>query len=397
MLYLFSFLKSLQFFGSVTVPFYLQRMSFSYTQMFLMEMIFSVSLFLFEIPTGVVADRFGRRASIFVGSICFGSSFVIIGLTHSVIVFAIAQVLGAFGMSLISGADSALVYENSKLKGKTDKQAAVVASRYDAFSTTACLIAMPLGSVFVSIFQKEGITSSAYLNSLGATMWITGLVTILSAFLILFVKEPPVSAKQNGVSSFQHAVQGVLILFKNKSLTRVSFNYSIISGLTFLMFWMYQSLLTENGFPISINGFISSGFNLGGILILLATGIVIKKLGVKRTTFLTSFIPGVLYILLFVFPTSKVVILLAIFGITIIRFFRRPLFTTLINNQIDNENRATVLSGISMFERIVISIMYPIAGFLLDYASRFFYLFIGIVILIVSFFVRIDDTDSFSN
>ena len=109
------------------------------------------------------------------------------------------------------------------------------------------------------------------------------------------------------------------------------------------MFWMYQSLLTENGFPISVNGFISSGFNLGGILILLATGIVIKKLGVKRTTFLTSFIPGVLYILLFVFPTSKVVILLAIFGITIIRFFRRTLFTTLINNQIDNENRATVL------------------------------------------------------
>ena len=88
---------------------------------------------------------------------------MIIGLTHSVIVFAIAQVLGAFGMSLISGADSALVYENSKLKGKTDKQAAVVASRYDAFSTTACLIAMPLGSVFVSIFQKDGITSSAYL------------------------------------------------------------------------------------------------------------------------------------------------------------------------------------------------------------------------------------------
>jgi MFS family permease len=61
MIYLFSFLKSLEFFGAVAVPFYLQRMEFSYTQMFLMETIFSVCLFLFEIPTGVVADRWGRK------------------------------------------------------------------------------------------------------------------------------------------------------------------------------------------------------------------------------------------------------------------------------------------------------------------------------------------------
>ena len=83
MLYLFSFIKSLHFFGSLAVPFYLQRLGFSYTQMFLMETIFSVCLFLFEVPTGVIADKFGRKFSIFFGSIIFGASFIIIGITHS--------------------------------------------------------------------------------------------------------------------------------------------------------------------------------------------------------------------------------------------------------------------------------------------------------------------------
>ena len=145
MLYLFSFIKSLQFFGSLAVPFYLQRLGFSYTQMFLMETVFSVCLFLLEVPTGVIADKFGRKASIFLGCILFGASFIVIGFTYSTVVFVLAQIIGSLGMSMISGADSALVYENSKLRGKTDEQATVVASRYNAFSTAGSLLAMQIG------------------------------------------------------------------------------------------------------------------------------------------------------------------------------------------------------------------------------------------------------------
>lgn len=389
MLYLFSFIKSLHFFGSLAVPFYLQRLGFSYTQMFLMETIFSICLFLFEVPTGVIADKFGRKFSIFFGSIIFGASFIIIGITHSTYVFILAQIIGSLGMSMISGADLALVYENSKLRGKTDEQATVVASRYNALDTAGSLIAMPLGSVFVSLFQKEGVPYSKYLQALGTTFWATGVALIISSFVILFVKEPPVSSSVKEESALKHAVDGFTAIFKNRTLFTFSLNYAIISGLTFLMFWFYQSLLLENNFPVGVNGFISAGFNLGGMLLLLTTGFFMKTIGVSKTLFLSSIIPGVLYVLVFVFPNSKAVILIAIFGITMLRFFRAPILTTLINTQIANEDRATVLSGVSMIERIVISITYPLAGLLLDYASKYTYLVVGMIIIVVSFLVRV--------
>lgn len=388
MLYLFSFLKSLQFFGAIVVPFYLQRMGFSYTQMFLMETIFSVSLFLFEVPTGVIADKYGRKTSLFLGSLLFGLSFIFIGFTHSVLVFILSQILGALGMSMISGADTALVYENSKLKGKTDEQATVVASRYEVFSTTGVLISMPIGSVFVSLFQKEGIPYSQYLDALGLVFWATGIASCLSAFVILFVKENPVSKSIKSSSALKHAVNGVSSIFKNKSLLKISLNYSIISGLTFLMFWFYQSLLLTNGFPISLNGFVSAGFNLGGMLLLLFVGIITKKFGQNRTISFSAILPGILYLLVFFFPTLKPIILIAIFGITIMRTFRRPILTTLINSQIKNEERATVLSGVSMIERIVVAITYPIAGIMLDHLYEYTYLIIGIFILLASFILR---------
>jgi len=389
MLYLFSFIKSLHFFGSLAVPFYLQRLGFSYTQMFLMETVFSVCLFLFEVPTGVIADKCGRKFSIFLGCILFGASFIVIGFTYSTVVFILAQIIGSLGMSMISGADTALVYENSKLRGKTDEQAAVVASRYNALGTAGSLIAMPLGSVFVSLFQKEGVSYSKYLQALGTTFWATGVALILSSFVILFVKEPPVSASVKEESAIKHAVDGFTAIFKNRTLFTFSLNYAIISGLTFLMFWFYQSLLLENKFPVGVNGFISAGFNLSGMLLLLTTGFFMKTIGISKTLFLSSIIPGVLYVLVFVFPNSKAVILIAIFGITMLRFFRAPILTTLINTQIANEDRATVLSGVSMIERIVISITYPLAGLLLDYASKYTYLVVGMIIVVVSFLVRV--------
>ena len=150
LLYGFSFFKSLQFFGSLCVPFYLIRLELSYTWMFVIETIFSVCVFLFEVPTGIIADKFGRKTSLFLGSLGFGISFFILGFTKNIPFLIFSQIIGAVGMSLISGADSSLIYENAKSVEKSPEEISVIASRYSGFSTAAMLLAFPLGSLFVS-------------------------------------------------------------------------------------------------------------------------------------------------------------------------------------------------------------------------------------------------------
>ena len=61
-MYLLNFLRNLTFFGAVAVPFYLDWAKIDYTKIFILEDTFMFWIFVLEIPTGVVADKFGRKA-----------------------------------------------------------------------------------------------------------------------------------------------------------------------------------------------------------------------------------------------------------------------------------------------------------------------------------------------
>jgi MFS family permease len=385
MIYVFSFLKNLQFFGALAVPFYTERIGFNYTQMFLMELIFSVSLFLFEVPTGIVADRYGRRISLFAGSLLFGGSFIFLGTMRSLTIFVMIQIVSAFGFSLMSGADRALIYENAKLRGKSEPETAEIAARYDAFGTAGMLIAFPAGSLFAA----SGLIP--YTRALGVVLVVTGICIVIAGFTILAVKEAPLCGRRMDMTAaFRHGVDGVTFAVGHE-LRQFSLNYAAISAFTFLMFWFYQSLLLDNAVPVGWNGFIAAGFNAGSMLLLLAAGPLRKKLGTGNTLFLSSLIPGILYFGVFLFPRTLPVVITAIFGITMLRAFRAPLLVTLMNDKISNENRATVLSGVSMLERIIISLFYPFAGILLDHAGRWTYFAAGTITVAASVLLAVSE------
>jgi DHA3 family tetracycline resistance protein-like MFS transporter len=66
-----------------------------------------VGYFLFEVPTGVVADTYSRRASVILAQLITGASVVVIGLVPSFVVIAIASAVQGFGWTFMSGADDA--------------------------------------------------------------------------------------------------------------------------------------------------------------------------------------------------------------------------------------------------------------------------------------------------
>ena len=63
-----------------------------------------VSIFLFEIPTGVVADTFSRRWSVIIGVFLIGVSFSLLGLLPFFIPVLLSQVLWGLGFTFTSGA-----------------------------------------------------------------------------------------------------------------------------------------------------------------------------------------------------------------------------------------------------------------------------------------------------
>ncbi len=379
-LYAFSFFKSLQFFGALAVPFYTQRIGFNYLQIFSLEAIFSIALVLFEIPTGIMADKYGRKVSLFIGSLFMGLAFIGYGFTYSFLFLSIFQITAAFGASLISGADKALVYETASSLYTDVKKITSIAGTYNALETAAMFIAFPLGSMLTSL------PFFTYTFALAVVFVLSGICFILSAVIILFIAEKKRPELQ------EHPLllgkKGLLFLFSTSSIRRIAINSALISSITFLMFWLYQAILQYLSFPVKAFGFIAALFNAGGMILLLFLLPIQKRLSNSSILFITSISSAILYLLCGFYPTVTTA-LLSIFGITIFRSFRLPIVATIINDKTDDSKRATVLSGLSMIERFITTVFYLIVGFINDISIPLTFILLGFLTLCISIFLPV--------
>jgi DHA3 family tetracycline resistance protein-like MFS transporter len=78
-------------------------------QLVLLGTALELSVFLFEIPTGVIADVYSRRLSVIIGTGMMGAGFILEGAIPTYLTVLLAQVVWGFGWTFISGARSAWI------------------------------------------------------------------------------------------------------------------------------------------------------------------------------------------------------------------------------------------------------------------------------------------------
>lgn len=378
-LYLSKFLRNLQFFGSVSVPFFLDWAQIDYTKIFILESFFMLSIFILEVPTGIVADKYGRKLSIVLGSLCSAVSMFIFGFVSNYWLYFPAEFIGALGFTFMSGADSALLYDSLK-NIHQDQDAGIIFSRYETAGTLGILLGFPLGSLIA------GSRIAPYPSTLPLTFTLTGIFSLFAVIVALTFKEPERNEKIKGF--IREGIEGFTYIFRHAKLRAFAFNFTFISSTTMFMFWFYQSLAQIVGIDVKYNGFIGAGYNLFSALLLLNIKRIENLIGMKSTLFYSAFLPGLFFAGLF-FIKNTYFVLTAIFMITGLKMMRTPVLTDFMNRQIESRNRATVLSGISMLGKLMIMILYPMVGWLADISLQYTFLFLGIITLIFSFLNRI--------
>jgi len=79
---------------------------------------FSLSIFIFEIPSGAYSDTFGNRKAILSGAFFLIISMLLFSTGHTLVIFIIAQIIWGLSYALISGAlESWVVSQTKKDKG----------------------------------------------------------------------------------------------------------------------------------------------------------------------------------------------------------------------------------------------------------------------------------------
>lgn len=161
------------FFSAVWLYFY--RLFITDQQVGLLDgMAFAIGL-LAEVPSGALADKFGRDKMIRIGQLLIAGGILVQALTGSFMPFFVGQTIMMVGFSFMSGADEALFFEKLGFKRDSTRWRKLV-TRGSQAALTAGLIATALGGWLHTINPR--------------VPWIlTALAFVVATYLIWPVKD----------------------------------------------------------------------------------------------------------------------------------------------------------------------------------------------------------------
>jgi MFS family permease len=170
---LYGFLKNLRFFDPFLILFF-REAGLSFLAIGFLYSIREISTNVLEIPTGVLADAFGRRRAMLLSFSCYIASFALFYALPRFWVFAIAMILFAFGETFRSGTHKAMILEHLRIRGLGSQKVAYygrtrAASQFG--SAIAALIAAAL--VFYSGGYRIVFLASTVPYLLGLGLFLT--------------------------------------------------------------------------------------------------------------------------------------------------------------------------------------------------------------------------------
>lgn len=106
---------------AVITVFYQEQIGMDMGQIFILQGCFGLAMALFEFPSGYVADRIGYRRALIVASGLMAVGWCLYAVARTMAHVVVAELVLGVAMSLISGTDSALLYESLLESGGEDR------------------------------------------------------------------------------------------------------------------------------------------------------------------------------------------------------------------------------------------------------------------------------------
>ena len=378
----------MHFLSAVLIPFYRDWGGLSFSRILLLNAWLMLWMFLLEVPTGTVADFLGRKVSIALAFVVNMIGIVVYLQRPDFYNFLFAEALLACAMTLLSGADEALVYDSLQEEAGgdiavLDARAKIVIPRLESWKLAGILIGAPIGSLIASHYS---VTTPLRSHLVPLT---------LGLLLSLTLHEPSGGGPSRGGDSREPyariLLSGVRYFAGHPLLRILTLDMVTQASLSWLIIWTYQPFLEMSGVGIAYFGPVHVGLVLAQIVFLTLAPRLEKVLGSqKRLLLVGPAVAGVAFIVLGL-NRSLVVVLPAILLIGGFGLSRPPLFGAYLNRHIPSDKRATVLSTVSMARTIAIAVVNPIVGFFADRSLTWTAVGLGVAHLALLFVSGVDE------
>lgn len=319
---------------------------------FILKSVYSVAAVALEIPSGYLADVWGRRNCLISGCILFFAGYVGYSLTSTFEAFLLAELLLGVGQTLVNGADSALLYDTTAHYKQEN-----LYLRYEGRITMIGNFAEAIAGIFGGLLAAYSLRLPFYAQA------VVAFSGIPAAFML---KEFTIKNQvQNPLNEIKRIIRYSLVT--NKALCYNILFSGVIGAATLTMAWFVQPVLMYLKTPTSYYGIIWTVLNLTVGFAALYSDRVDKYLGMhKMNVLILTIIVGGYAALAYNLSYFGLVVLFIFY---IFRGFATPILKGYINQMTFSDMRATVLSIRNFIIRLLFAAIAPFIGWLNDVYS----------------------------
>jgi len=335
---------------------------------------------IFEVPTGMFADQYGRKKSILLTYFLTIFSSLIYFFSSNFYVLLIGSVISGLALTFMSGAFEALAVDSLGLAADDNL-------RNKFF-------------VRLGILSTIGFIAGGFMSGLIAYfdlryIWLAQSVVSLVALIIgwQFIKEKDFCVQKFkrdhfGETFFNKVKEPAVLIIKNKAifLMLIVSVFISLAGAIYVIDWpvIFKDILS---IPVYYFGAISS---VAGIFFLVGS-LIFEKFSIKRGTIkvlATSLILMGIFYVIFGFSKSIFLSLMIFMALDFFNGGFSPLFYSLFNKFIPSPQRATILSFYSLINSGSSGLGEILGGWLIiAFTAPLAMIFVSALVLVSSLFL----------
>ncbi len=315
------------------------------------QTLFALVVALGEVPSGYLADLWGRKNTIVAGAALCALGFALLTLANSYLDFMIYEFVLGIGICLISGADLALLYDSQNelnRRGYPGSNSRHIARLYSIEGFSGAIAAV--------------LTGILVLWSLQLVLVVQALISLAPLVIAATLTEVP---REISVGSHRsNAVRVKDAIVKQPMILSVTLATIIFSLAAMYVFWLYQKYWELQGIPLAYFGYIwAAHCIIRGVAARYASTVEIW-LGSRR-----------LLVGLAVLNVAGLVGMALVSGwfgvglaflLPVVRGMTSVILADALNRRIKAEFRATVNSLVSLGFRSAFIVTGPLLGILVD-------------------------------
>jgi len=370
---LYGFLKNLRFFEPFLIIFFLQK-DLSYLEIGTLYAIREIAINLFEIPSGIIADAFGRRLTLASTFLIYIISFLLFFVGQGFLIFAAAMLLYALGDATRSGINKAIIVSYLVRTNQSDL-------RVDYYGHTRSW--SQFGSAISSLLAGFLVFYNENLNTI---FLFSILPYIIDFFNVMSYPKylDEYTKKEINISSRIHGTFALFIrAMKNRRLLKTLVNAAVYGGYYKSIKDFIQPFLKSTVLVMPFLLMLTDHEKLAVILgltyfiMFMASAIAsrhaekIKDWFGSRTlllngSLLIGTILGILSGIMMTYWVLPIIIILLFIVLLLLENLRKPSAVAEITNIGEDEVHTSVLSVMSQLTSIFAAILVIIIGFVAD-------------------------------